>query len=288
MRGITAKSFRAVLADEQAFRVAGAHDALGAALAQEAGFSAVWASSLEISAARCLPDASLLTMTDYLEAAVRMQRQVTIPVIADCDTGFGNNLNVAHLVHEYEAAGITAVCMEDKHYPKMNSFAPGRHEHDLIETEAFARKVSVAKQAQRGDEFFVVARTEAIISGLGVDEALRRCHAYVDAGADAILIHSKAKTNAEIVAFLDEWQRRAPVVIVPTTYPDWHFDDAVAAGASVVIYANQGLRATVEAVRGTYRTILAKGSSIDLEDELASVSDVFELQRLREWQELDR
>ncbi|MEU5692002.1 isocitrate lyase/phosphoenolpyruvate mutase family protein [Actinosynnema sp. NPDC020468] len=286
MHRISGESFRAVLAREGAVRVAGAHDALGASLAQRAGFPAVWASSLEISAARCVPDASMLTMTEYLEAAVRMQRQIGIPVVADCDTGFGNNLNVAYLVHEYEAAGITAICIEDKYYPKMNSFAPGRH--DLLDVDTFARKIAVAKQAQSGEDFFVIARTEAIISGLGVDEALKRGHAYVKAGADAVLVHSKAKTNVQVLSFLQQWDSPVPVVVVPTTYPDWPFDEAVAAGASVVIYANQGLRATVGALRDTFRAIVAQGSSVALEGDLATLDDVFDLQRLRQWQELDR
>ncbi len=286
MRRITNRTFREVLAEGQAVRAAGVHDALGAMLAEQAGFAAVWASSLGISAARCLPDASLLTMTDYLQAAVQMQRRVGIPVVADCDTGFGNNLNIAYLVHEYEAAGISAVCIEDKHYPKMNSFAPGNH--DLLETTAFARKISIAKRVQSGDDFFVIARTEALISGLSVDEALNRSYAYAEAGADALLVHSKHRTSAEVQAFLEQWDGRKPVVLVPTTYPGWHFDDAVKAGASVIIYANQGLRATIDALRATFHAIITHGSSADLEADLASLNDVFELQRLRQWQELER
>jgi phosphoenolpyruvate phosphomutase len=286
MRRITNRTFRDVLAQGRAVRAAGVHDALGAVLAEQAGFAAVWASSLGISAARCLPDASLLTMTEYLQAAVQMQRRVSIPVVADCDTGFGDNLNIAYLVHEYEAAGISAVCIEDKHYPKMNSFAPGSH--DLLDTAAFARKISIAKQVQSGDDFFVIARTEALISGLGVDEALNRGYAYAEAGADALLVHSKQRTSAEVQAFLEQWDGRTPVVVVPTTYPDWHFDDAVKAGVSMIIYANQGLRATIDALRSTFDTIITHGSSADLEAGLASLTDVFELQRLRQWQELEQ
>jgi phosphoenolpyruvate phosphomutase len=286
MRRITNRTFRDVLSEGRAVRAAGVHDALGAMLAEQAGFAAVWASSLGVSAARCLPDASLLTMTDYLQAAVQIQHRVGIPVVADCDTGFGNNLNIAYLVHEYEAAGISAVCIEDKHYPKMNSFVPGNH--DLLDTATFARKISIAKRAQSGDDFFVIARTEAMISGLGVDEALSRGYAYAEAGADALLVHSKQRTSAEVEEFLERWDGRAPIVLVPTTYPDWHFDDAVKAGASMIIYANQGLRATIDALRATFQAIITHGSSADLEADLASLNDVFELQRLGQWRELER
>ncbi|MEV0781320.1 isocitrate lyase/phosphoenolpyruvate mutase family protein [Streptomyces sp. NPDC050428] len=266
-------------------RVVGAHDALGAVLAQQAGFDAVWSSSLEVSAARVIPDASLLTMTEYLEAASNMQKALGIPVIADCDTGYGNNLNVVHMVHEYEAAGITAVCMEDKLFPKLNSFAGG--DQTLLSTEAFCSKIQAAKSSQATEDFFVVARTEALISGLSVDIALERSHAYCEAGADAVLIHSKSKTKDQVEAFLSRWDGRRPVVIVPTTYPDWHVDDIASAGVSVVIYANQGLRAIVASLRETFESIRRRGDSTELEDRIAAVSDVFELQQLNMWQKLD-
>jgi phosphoenolpyruvate phosphomutase len=232
-----------------------------------------------------MPDASVLTMTEYLQAASNMQKAVGIPVIADVDTGYGNNLNVAHMVHEYEAAGITAVCMEDKHFPKMNSFVAA--DHTLLDIPAFCSKIRVAKNAQRDEDFYVVARTEALIAGLGVDEALKRADAYVDAGADAILIHSKLKTNAQILSFLEGWQNRAPVVVVPTTYPHWHVDEAARAGVSVVIYANQGLRATVSALHETYRAIVRSGDSTGIEETIAPLDAIFDLQRLSSWQELE-
>ncbi len=283
------RSFRCVLKEKrergEVVRVIGAHNALGGRLAQESGFDAVWASSLEVSAARCLPDASVLTMTEYLEAAANTQKAIGIPVVADVDTGYGNNLNVAHMVHEYEAAGITAVCMEDKLFPKMNSFVATAH--TLLDTDAFCSKIRIAKHAQRTDGFFVIARTEALIDGLGVQTALARCTAYVEAGADAVLVHSKARTNEEVLAFLQEWDDRAPVVVVPTTNPDWHIDDVTKAGVSTAIYANHGLRATLRALRDTYRSILDHGATTEVEDRIASVGDVFELQRLSAWQDLE-
>ncbi|MGC4979357.1 isocitrate lyase/phosphoenolpyruvate mutase family protein [Streptomyces sp. DT193] len=276
-------SFRSVLASHPLSRIAGAHSPLGAVIAEQAGFQAVWASSFEISAARCLPDASLLSMTDYLEAAANIQKVLSVPVVADCDTGFGNSMNVAYMVAEYERAGITAVCIEDKIFPKMNSFAAA--DHSLLDVGDFAHKIETAKKAQRHEEFFVIARTEAMISGLGVDEALKRCAVYADAGADAVLVHSKQATKDEVIAFLDQWDDRLPVVVVPTTYPDWHADEARAAGVSAVIYANQGLRATITSLRAALGSIYETGHSAHLEDSIAGVKDVFELQQLDQWQE---
>ncbi|WP_037678832.1 isocitrate lyase/phosphoenolpyruvate mutase family protein [Streptomyces griseus] len=278
-------SFRSVLADNDVVRVAGANHALGGLLAEEAGFQAVWSSSLEVSASRGLPDASILSMTEYLEAAANIQKVLRIPVVADCDTGYGGNLNVAHMVHEFEAAGITGLCMEDKLFPKMNSFVAGGQ--TLLGTKEFAKKIKIAKEAQASTETFVIARTEALISGLDVDAALERCRTYADSGADAVLVHSKAKTRDQVVAFLEGWDFRVPVVIVPTTYPDWHIDDIQKAGVSVVIYANHGLRATVSALRDTYRSVYENGDTTALEGSIASVKDIFALQGLDTWQKLD-
>lgn len=289
LKQVDIPSFRNTLqrkrAKGEAVRVMGAPNALAGRLAQEAGFDAVWASSLEVSASRCLPDASVLTMTEYLTAAAHTQKAIHIPVVADVDTGYGNNLNVAHMVREYEAAGITAVCMEDKLFPKMNSFVATAH--TLVSIEEFCAKIRVAKSVQRTPDFFVIARTEALIDGLGVATALERCRAYADAGADAVLVHSKAKTNEEILAFLAQWKSYAPVVIVPTTYPNWHIADVYRAGVSTVIYANQGLRAMVRSLRETYHAIHTAGTTAEIEGSIASVRDIFDLQQLSTWQALE-
>jgi phosphoenolpyruvate phosphomutase len=277
-------SFRAVVEPGKLVRVVGAHNALAATLAERAGFQAVWASGLEISAMRCLPDASLLGMTEYLQVAAEMQKVLSIPVVADCDTGFGNNLNVARMVREYEDAGITAICIEDKTYPKINSFSDASHE--LVDADTFCSKLAVAKSTQRTSGFFVIGRTEALISGLGLDEAVRRCELYEDAGADAVLVHSKSPTNKEILEFLQRWSGKCPVVAVPTTYPSWTADDAFQAGVSVIIYANHGLRSLIGALRDTYSVILRDGNTIALERRIATLRQVFELQRLEEWKSL--
>lgn len=279
------RKFRHVLERSEIVAAAGAHSALGSVLAERAGFAAVWASSFEISAARCLPDASILTMTEYLTAAAHMQQACSVPVIADCDTGFGNNLNVAHMVHQYEAAGITAICMEDKIFPKVNSFlGPGQM---LMDGGQFARKISTAKAAQSDEDFFVIARTETLIAGGEVSDAYKRCRAYADAGADAVLIHSKSSSPDQVREFLDVWDERVPVVVVPTTYPDWHLSDMIKAGVSVVIYANQGLRATVAALRNTFDTIVREGQTTSLEHEIAPMAELFRLQRAEEWLTLE-
>jgi phosphoenolpyruvate phosphomutase len=277
---------RALLAAPSLTRAAGAHDGLGAALAEEAGFDAVWASGFALSAARALPDASLLSMADCLQGASAMNRACSLPVVADCDTGFGGVLNVAHLVREFEAAGIAAVCIEDKVFPKVNSFA--EHAQPLATVPEFCHRLEVAKAVQTTADFTVIARTEAYIAGLDTAEVVRRAKAYADAGADALLVHSKSAGPEQIEDFLGRWDGRLPVVAVPTTYYQWPAAAARDAGVAMMIYANQGLRATVAAVRDTLASIIAEGSSSAVEPRLASVKDVFAVQRLDEWMALER
>jgi phosphoenolpyruvate phosphomutase len=117
-----------------------------------------------------------------------MNDAVSIPVVSDCDVGYGNSNNVMHMVRKYEAAGIAAVCIEDKRFPKVNSYIPGRQE--LAPIAEFVGKFLAAKNTQRTSDFMVIARVEALIAGWGQEEALKRAHTYAEAGADAIFIHS--------------------------------------------------------------------------------------------------
>jgi phosphoenolpyruvate phosphomutase len=264
----------------------GAHDGLGARLAEEAGFGAVWASGLEISVSAGVPDAGLLTMTQLLERAVEMDLAGSLPVVADCDTGFGNSHNVMHMLRRYEAAGIAAVCMEDKRTPKLNSFVRGRQE--LAPVAEFVGKLLAAQAARRGDGPLIIARTEALVAGAGLEQALTRARAYRRAGADAILIHSRSKEPDEVLAFLEAWDGELPVAVVPTSYPGIGADDLHRAGASLVIYANQGLRAAVAAQQRTLASIAAERSTASVEETIAPVSRLFDLSGMPELQADER
>ena len=185
----------------------GAHDAMSARLIERAGFDAVWASGFAISAAQfALPDANVITMTESLEVIRQMIRATNIPLIADVDNGYGNAVNVMRTVIEYEAAGVAAISLEDNIFPKRCSFYSGV-QRELVSIEEHCGKLRAAKQAQRSADFMVIARTEALIAGWGMEEALQRTHAYADAGADAILIHSKAPTAVEVMEFARRWSR---------------------------------------------------------------------------------
>jgi phosphoenolpyruvate phosphomutase len=265
---------------------ASGHDGLTARLVEDAGFDVVWASGLEISASYGVPDANILTMTEVLHRAANMAASVSTPVLADCDSGFGDVGNVVAMTRAFEAAGVAGVCIEDQTFPKVNSLADGPH--DLVPVEHMMAKVYAAKQAQRSTDFVVVARTEALIAGGSVEEALHRARAYEQAGADALLIHSRRPTAAEIAAFCWRYCGRAPLIAVPTTYPATSAAELHAMGISLVIYANQTLRRAVRAIRETLASIRADGSAHGVDDQLCSIQDLFDLQGmgtlLREWQ----
>src|SRR6058998_905872 len=212
------ESRRLLLRGPKIVLAAGAHDALSAKLAERAGFDAVWASGFGISAVQAVPDANILTLTETLEAVRRIVDAVGIPVVADCDNGYGNAINVMRTVGEFERAGAAGVCIEDNDFPKRCSFYVGVR-RDLVAVDEHARKIEAATAARRDSRFVVIARTEALIAGLGLAEALGRARAYAAAGADAVLVHSKARDFRELASFAAAWDGRVPLVAVPTTYP---------------------------------------------------------------------
>ncbi len=266
----------------------GARDALEAKLIERAGFDFVWSSSLGVSASYAVPDASLISMYQYLEAARAMNEVSYIPVIADCDTGYGNANNVAYAVKLFEEAGIAAISMEDKKFPKDNSLLAGGRQ-ELARVEEFAGKLMAAKDAQRSEEFIVIARVEALIAGWGEQEALDRAYRYVEAGADCILIHSKSTTPSEIVSFVNAWDGGAPLVLVPTTYPQLTEAQIVDLGkVRIVIYANQPMRAAIRAQELLLEEIKRVGGIHTIDKVMVPVSRIFEIQGVPQMKESEK
>jgi phosphoenolpyruvate phosphomutase len=255
---------------------AGAHDALSAKLAEQVGFDAIWASGFGISAVQAVPDANILTLTETLEAVRRIVDAVGIPVIADCDNGYGNAINVMRTVGEFERAGAAGVCIEDNDFPKRCSFYAGVR-RDLVPVEEHARKIQAATAARQHRKFVVIARTEALIAGLGLEEALRRARAYAAAGADAVLVHSKASDFSELRAFAASWEGSVPLVAVPTTYPTVSCEELRAAGFRMAIFANQALRAAIVAMRETLIELRRSGRAASVEDRIAPLDEVYAL-----------
>jgi len=265
-----------------------AHNPLSARLAEEAGFDALWASGFELSAAYGVPDASLLSFTTHLDMTRAMIEQTGIPLIADLDTGYGNAINAGHVVGAYARAGAAAVVIEDKTFPKDTSLLPGARQ-ELVRIEEFQGKIDAARDAGAASGLVVIARTEALIADLGIEEALRRGIAYAEAGADLLLIHSKRKTPDEIVAFTGRWPGRVPLVIVPTAYPDLTEAKIRALGKiAIVIYANHAVRAAVGAMREVFAAIRRDGGIHQVDKRIASVEDIFELQRVAAMKEAEK
>ena len=260
-------------------KVGGAFDAMSAKLVESAGFDAIWAGSFAISATHALPDASILTMTEFYHAASTMADACEIPIIADCDTGYGGPSNVIHMVKKYENAGISSICIEDKMFPKQNSILENGS-NDLISQREFVAKILAAKEARMDKDFLIMARVEALISGAGMDEALTRATAYENAGADAILIHSKQKTPDEIFEFTELWKGTTPLVVVPTTYDTVKISELVSHNIKMVIYANQTLRTAHMAMKELLQKMIKAESISEFDEEMSTMQQIFELQEM--------
>src|SRR5256712_4839195 len=255
---------------------AGAHGALSAKRAEQGGFDAIWAGGFGISAVQAVPDAHTVTWTEPLGPARRIVAPVGIRVVADCDNGYGTAINVMRPAAEFERAGAAAICIEDNEFPKRCSFYAGVR-RDLVPAEEHARKVEAATAARRDPGFLVIARTEALIAGLGQEEALRRARAYAEAGADAVLIHSKAHDFTELRAFAAVWDHPVPLVAVPTTYPTVGAAELAAAGFRMAIFANQALRAAIVAMREVLGEMRRSGTAAGVEERIASLEEVYAL-----------
>src|SRR5262245_26481168 len=272
-----ARVLRELLARPGLVAAVGAQDAVSAKLIERAGFPVVWSSSFTVSAAqRAMPDVNLLTMTETLEAARHINNAVGIPVIADCDNGYGNAVNVVRTVEEYERAGIAGLCLEDNVFPKKCSLYPGMR-RELASIEEHAGKIRAAKRAQRDPATVIIARTEALIAGWGMTEALRRAHAYAEAGADMILMHSKAPTAAEVLEFMRLWDCPTPIVVVPTLYPSVSWEELEGAGVKLVIWANQVLRSAVRGME-TALGVLRQARRLDaLAPHIVPLEEIYRL-----------
>lgn len=258
----------------------GAHDAMSAQLVDSFGFDAVWVSGFGVSTmTHALPDLNLVTMTEALAAAVRIDTATNLPVIADCDNGFGGLNNVVRTVREYERAGIAAISIEDNLFPKRNSLLAGTVKRELLPATEQARRIAAAKAAQETDEFALIARIESFIAGHGLDDACARADAYVEAGADAILMHSKDKTLGEIESFLATWKGlgSVPLVAVPTLFPSFTAEELRAKGFNLIIFANQLMRASVRAMEETLEILAGARNLEAAEDRIAGIEHVFDL-----------
>jgi phosphoenolpyruvate phosphomutase len=278
-------ALRAGLAADRPCVAVGAHDAMSSQLIEAYGFDAVWVSGFGVATmTHALPDLNLTTMTETLAASVRIDGATSLPVLADCDNGFGGLTNLVRTVIEFERAGIAGICVEDNLFPKRNSLYTGESKRELIPAGEFARRIRAGKAAQESDSFVLVARVEALIAGHGVEAACERADAYAEAGADAILIHSKDKSLREIEGFLESWDGLGtfPLVAVPTLFPDYTDQELYDKGFQMVILANHPMRAAVKAMEETLETLRTERKAAAVDPHIAKVDHIFELVRTKQ------
>ncbi|MGX5802640.1 phosphoenolpyruvate mutase [Bradyrhizobium sp. Arg314] len=268
-----------ITASELTFAMEG-HDGLSAAIVERAGFKVLWASGLSIASTLGYRDANEASWSEVVDVVERMADAVQIPILVDGDSGFGNFNNARLMASKLRRYGASGVCIEDKTFPKMNSFVGERHA--LAETAEFCGRLKAIKDRIPDPEFVLVARVEALIAGRAMDEALARAYAYAEAGADAILIHSRKSNAEEIFAFSRAWQNRLPVVIVPTTYYRTPVSAYRAAGISMVIWANHNLRAAITAMRRICDRLVREETVAGIESEVATLGELFELLKYEE------
>lgn len=279
--------FKNLLQSDHVEFILEAHDGLSAKIVEEAGFKGIWGSGLAISASLGVRDNNEASWTQVLDVVEFMSDATSIPIMLDADTGYGNFNNVRRLVRKLEQRDVAAMCIEDKLFPKTNSFIDGENQ-PLAAIDEFCGKIKAAKDTQKDSDFCVVARVEAFIAGWGLGEALRRAEAYYRAGADAILMHSKIATSDQIMSFMKEWKNTCPVVIVPTMYyktPTSLFEEA---GVSLVIWANHLLRSSIKAMQQTAEQIYSERSLMGVEDKIVPVKEIFRLQNAKEYKDAEK
>lgn len=239
-------------------------------------FDAMWLSSLTDSTAKGKPDIELTSRMDTIHQILDI---TTKPIIVDGDTG-GIPEHFPFMVRTLERLGVSAVIIEDKIGLKKNSLFGTDVEQTQDTIEDFSYKISAGKRAQITDDFMIIARIESLILKKGLEDAIKRAKAYIGAGADGIMIHSKEKSPDEILEFCKEYSKldyKVPLVVVPTTYNEITEKELIEAGVSVVIYGNHLLRSAYPAMVKTAERILQNGRAYEAEDMCMPIKDILTL-----------
>lgn len=278
-----------LLASKRCLRVLEAHSPISALLAQHArfepepgncvGYDAIWSSSLTDSTHRGLPDIEILNAMNRLQNVHDIFDVCTLPMIFDGDTG-GKPEHFALHAKALERAGVSAVIIEDKRGLKKNSLLGNDVFQQQDTIEEFCEKIRAGRRAVTTDDFMIIARCESLILDAGLDDAMTRCLAYVDAGVNGIMIHSRKKDGQEIMEFAQRFRARhtgVTLVCVPTSYAHIRFEDLDRAGYNVVIYANHMLRSAYLAMKGVANEILRNGRTLEVEPRCLGIDEILQL-----------
>jgi phosphoenolpyruvate phosphomutase len=262
-----------------------AHNAISAKIVEQTGFEAIWASGLAISSSLGVRDRNEVSWTQILDVVEYMSDATSIPIMLDGDTGHGDFNNFQRLVKKLIQRDIAAVCIEDKVFPKVNSFLDGKQ--NLVPIADFVSKIKAGQDSKTEEDFCIVARTEALIAGMGVDETLRRAEAYYDAGADAVLIHSKSKDGEDVLEVLKRFDCPCPVFIVPTKYFEVPTERFIDAGVSGIIWANHTVRASIAAMKKAAKQVFDEKGLVGVEKQIEPLASLFELNGELQFAELE-
>lgn len=267
--------------------IVSAGDAITAKLIENAGFDGIWVSGFEASARLGLADNGTITMTEMLNVTKPIVEAVSIPVLVDVDNGYGSIHNFVRCVKEFEKAGACGVCVEDNVFPKQNSLWGGKV--PLMSKEEHGAKIKAGKNHQRTDDFMIIARTEALVRGYGMEEAIKRAEYYTKCGADAILIHSREASGKEAMQIPKHWKLDAPLAIVPTKFPHVTSGALFKAGYSMVILANQTERVKIKSIKDALASIKRHDNVMCIEKGLsATLDDMRDLTPIAEAERIER
>ena len=242
-------------------------------------YDGMWSSSLTDSTSKGKPDIEAVDLTTRLQGLTDILECTTKPIIFDGDTG-GKTEHFVFTVRTLERNGVSAIIIEDKVGLKKNSLFGTEAKQELADVEDFCHKISEGKKAQVTKDFMIIARLESLIAGHSVDEALERAFAYVKAGADGVMIHSKEKHGNDIKEFCKRFRKeyeKVPIVLVPTTYNQFTEKELAGWGANIIIYANHMLRASYPAMLKAAQTILEAERSLEVNDMCLSIKQILEL-----------
>ena len=276
------KRLKRLISSKDLVRVIESHSGLSALVAQNTKykskeFDAIWESSFTDSSSKGKPDIELVDFTSRIHTINEILEVTTKPIIVDLDTG-GQTQHFRYMVKTLERLGVSAVIIEDKKFPKKNSLMKGA-KHVQEDIDVFCNKIKVGRKARVTEDFMIIARIESYIAGKYLDDAMKRAKAYIHAGADGIMIHSKESNATQVVEFAEAYNKlrnRKPLVIVPTTYSHFKEKEMKYFGIDVVIYANQLLRASYSAMKEVAEDILAFECS-EIGDEYAKPKDIFKI-----------
>ena len=242
-------------------------------------FDGMWGSSLTDSTAKGKPDIEAVDVSARMSTLNEVLEVTTKPIIYDADTG-GQVEHFCFTVKTLERLGISAVIIEDKTGLKKNSLLGTDVEQTQDTISGFSSKISAGKKAQSTDDFMLIARIESLILGKGIDDAIERAKAYITAGADGIMIHSRKKTADEVFEFIDRYNQfsnRKPLVCVPSSYNEVKEEELIDKGVDIVIYANHLLRSAYPAMVKTAQSILANGRSAECDANMLSIKEILDL-----------